>query len=326
MSFSVLWIKETSGSSFSVSGSVSEGRSTVSQSMTRTFLVLTSAFNFDDVSDVEIGCLPSLPVVNRSTWVSPDGQSFMPFAVCRSKSVSRNSSNPFLFEVSCDYETGENDGEQCALEPPTNLTDITPQVTANIGSYDRALYMDKDGTQCWQYEGTETPFGAPVMEKIPTLQLVVEQFEASVTYEQMLERSFKVNSGTYRSKDAGLWLIGAVQAVEQTVQLSGGETNAVKVTYPISLSERFFYPPSVDATDANKTIYGHETVVPLVDTSKVDGAGDIVPNLSQSGKVVSGYINTDGTKRDTPNADDKRPDYLRFRTFDEIDFSSFLQA
>lgn len=326
MAFSVLWTKETSGSSFSVSGSVADGRSKVSQSMTRTFLVLTSAGDFHDVNEVQVGCLSSLPVVNRSTWVSPDGLMFMPFAVCRSKSVSRNSSNPFLFEVSCEYETGDSDGEQCAAVPPTTIDEIAPQVTANVGSYDRVLYTDKAGKQCWQFEGTGTPFSNPVMEKIPTLQLVIEQFEASITYEQMLERSFKTNSSTYRNKGKGLWLIGAVKAVEQTVQLAGGEANVVKVTYPVSLSERFFYPPGKAVAEGNKTIYGHETVVPLVDTSYFEN-GEVLPRFSENGgKVISGYINEDGTKREPANDVDKRPDYLRFKSFDSINFGSFLQA
>ena len=327
MAFSVTWTKETSGSSFSVSGSISDGRSKINQSMTRTFLVLTSATDFHDVNEVEVGCLSSLPVVNRSTWASPDGGLYMPFAVCRSKSVSRNSSNPFLFEVTCEYETGDSAGEQCASVPPATISEIAPVVTANIGSYDRAMYTDKDGKQCWQFEGTGTPFSNPVMEKIPTLQLVIEQFEASITFEQMLERSFKTNSSTYRNKGAGLWMIGTVKAVEQTVQLAGGEANVVKVTYPVALSERFFYPPGKAVADGNKVVYGHETVVPLVDTSYVDDAGDVLPYLSEpSGKVVSGYINKDGTKREAAADIDKRPDYLRFKALGEINFGSFLQA
>lgn len=326
MAWSLISIRESFGSSFQISGNTDGGRSRTNHTATRSFVVITSALGFEDVNEVEVGCLPALPVVNRSTWVSPDGSSYMPYAVCRSKSVQRRSDNGLIFDVTCEYETGDVDAEQCVSAPPDDLDDIAPQVTANIGSYDRSMYTDKDGEQCWQYEGTKTPFGSPVMEKIPTLQLVVEQFEASITYEQMLERSFRVNSSTYRSKDAGLWMIGAIKAVEQEVQLSGGPTTAVKVTYPISLSERFFYPPGVAVSDANKTIYGHDTVVPLVDTSFVNDDGDVVPYMSDSGKVISGYINTDGTKREPAADNERRPDYLRFKTFDPIDFSTFLQA
>ncbi len=319
---------ENRSSKFSISGTTSgNGVNSVAHSATRSFTVFTSALTPADVTDVQIGCLSFLPVVNRSTWYSPGTGSSMPFAICRSKSVQRRSDNAFVFDVTCEYDTGEVEGEQCAATPPDNLTDITPTIKASIGSYDRSIYTDKtDPTpkQCWQYEGTDTPFANPVMEKIPTLQLVIEQFEASITFEEMMERSFKTNDATYRSKDAGLWMIGAVQATEQTVQLQAGETSCVKVTYPLLLSERYFYPPGVDATDvANKVIYGHDTVVPLVDTVYLDG-GDVVPN-EKNGAIVAGYITTTGAKRTPANDNEKRPDYLQFKTLDEIDFSSFLQ-
>ena len=328
MSFTYTYC-ENRQSKFSVSGSTTpSGISTVSHTATRTFTVFTSALTPAHVSDVDVGCIAELPVVNRSTWYSPVTGTSMPFAICRSKSVTRRTDNAFVFDVVCEYSTGSVESEQCAAAPPVNLTDITPTVTATIGSYDRTIYTDKTAAgakQCWSYEGTDTPFANPVMEKIPTLQLVIEQFEASITYEQMMERSFKVNDATYRSKDAGLWMIGTVQAVEQTVQLQAGETTAVKVTYPLMLSERYFYPPGVDSTvPANKVIYGHDTVVPLVDTVYLD-AGKVVPN-EKGGSVVAGYINTDGTQRTPANNNEKRPDYLQFKTLDSIDFSSFLQA
>ena len=324
MSFSVVSVRETFDSGFSISGSVSNGRTKVSSSASKQFIVVTSAANPSLISEVEVACLSSLPVVNRSTWVSADGTAYMPFAVCRSKSVQRRPDNGLVFDVTCTYETGDTESEQCAAAPPVSLTDITPTVTANIGSYERTLYSDKSNpsVQCWQYEGTKTPFAQPVLETIPTLQLVIEQFEASITFDQMLERSFKVNSSTYRSKAAGLWRIGAVKAVEQDVQLAGGPTTAVKVTYPIALSERFFYPPG---DDVNKTVYGHDQVIPLVDSWKVD-AGNIVPNKDAQGRVRAGYINTDGTERVPGAANEKRPDYLQFKVSEEIDFGTFLQV
>jgi hypothetical protein len=319
---------EARESTFSIKGSSGGGINRVSHTVSQTFKVLTSALTPADVTDVQVGCLSGLPVVNRSTWYSSITGASMPFAVCRSKDVKRNAGNAFLFDVTCTFETGDIEAEQCAVaEPPVDLTDITPIETAKIGSYDRVIYQDKSepAKQCFKYDGTETPFAVDIVEKIPTLSIVIEQFEASITYEQMMERSFKVNDATYRTKDAGLWMIGEVQAVEQEVQLQSGLTVCAKVTYPIMLSERYFYPPGVNSSNvANKTIYGHETVVPLVDTMYLDGA-DVKVN-EENGSVVPGYINTDGTKRTPAGVEDERPDYLRFKTLESIDFSSFLQV
>ena len=323
MAFVVNKICESRESGFSVQGQSGGGTNTVTHTAQQTFTVYTSALTPADVTDVEIGCLPQLPTVNRTTWYSATTGTSLPFAVCRSKTVKRMTDNAFVFEVTCNYTTGAVESEQCAAVPPTNLSDIVPEVSASVGVYDRTVYTDKTfpgPKQCWSFVGTDTPFATPVMEKIPTLTIVVTQFESSITFEQMLERSYKLNKSTYRSKGKGLWMIGAVQAVEQDVQLAGGPTSAVKVTYPIMLSERFFYPPGSNV----KTIYGHDTTIPLVDTVYLDG-NDIKP-FEKGGSVVSGYINTDGTERVPANDEEKRPDYLRFKTLEDIEFSTFLQV
>jgi len=318
-------ICETRESSVSVTGKVSNlGVRTVNHKADRTYRVLASAASPAHVTDIEIACIAELPVVNKTTWYSATAGVGMPFAVCRSKEVARSRDNAYLFDVKCSFETGDIEAEQCAAAPPAALNSITPIVTATVNSYERVLYADKDGKQCWQLP-TDTPFQQPITETIPTLTLNITQFESAITYEQMMERSFKTNKNQYRSKDAGLWMIGAVKATEQTVQLAGGPTNAVKVTYPIMLSERYFYPPGLQPTETNRVIYGHDKVQPLVDTMRIDVDGNLVP-IERNGSVRSGYIDVNGQLRDTPNELDKRPDYLRFRSQDEIDFSLFLQA
>jgi hypothetical protein len=327
-------ICETLETSFSIKGSKSSaGKSLVNHTAKKTYLaVMRKSFSFEqmqfgDITEGHVACDPRLPVVNRSTWYSSLTGLSMPFAVCTSKDVTRDSKNGNAFTVTCNFETGPIETEQCTAAPPANAGEIQPEVSIEVGSYERVLYADKDGEQCWKLP-TGSPFQSPVTETIPTLRLTITQFETFVTFEEILERSFKTNSATYRSKDAGLWLIGAVKATEQDVTFADGSVNTLaKVTYPIMLSERFFYPPGVDATDANKTVYGHDHVQPLVDTYKLDAAGgDPEPITGDNGNVTTGYINTDGTLREPAAANEERPDYLRFRTQDEIDFSTFLQA
>lgn len=330
-----LEIKETLETSFSIKGSKSEGgKDLVNHTATKNYRVVAKkSFSFEnltfgDVTEAHVACDPRLPVVNRSTWFSARTGLSMPFAVCRSKDVSRESGNGLIFNVSCNFETGPIETEQCQATPPSNGDELLPQVSIEVGSYDRVLYADKVGVQCWKLP-TGSPFQSPVTETIPTLRLTITQFETYVSFEDILDRSFKCNSATYRSKDAGLWLIGAVKATEQDVTLADGSiATLAKVTYPIQLSERFYYPPGVAATEANKTIYGHDHVQPLVDTYKLEQAGDndAVPMTGDKGNVRTGYINTNGTERVPANPDDERPDYMRFRTQDRIDFSTFLKA
>ena len=316
---------------FSVTGNSNNGITTVDHKAKQTFNVIVdeaSVSSAREVSVVQIGCLAEVPEVNVTSYYDSVSGVGMPFAVCRNVTVTRNRQNRYLFNVTADYSTGPVEERQCVAAPPTNLTDITPQVSSVIGSYQRVLYTDKNGNQCWRMPFTGTPFDVPVAETIPTLQLNIVQFESAITFDQQMERSFKLNDATYRSKAAGLWMIGAVQAENATVQLAAGPTTCAKVTYPIILSERFYYPPGVAATPANAIVYGHDHIQPLVDTMKIDGAGKVVP-IEKDGTAVMGYINaSDGTQRipAVAGGNEDRPDYLRFRDTDVIDFSSFLQV
>lgn len=316
---------ETRETGVSVTGKVSNfGVRTVNHRAEKSYRVVTSATHPGHVTDIEVACIAELPVVNRTTWYSATSGVGMPFAVCRAKEVTRSQENAFVFDVKCTFETGDIEAEQCSAAPPSSLTDITPLVTATIGSYERVLYADKDGKQCWQLP-TGTPFQQPITETVPTLTLSITQFEASITYDQMMERSFKTNNAPYRTKDAGLWMIGAVKAVEQDVQLAAGNTAAVKVTYPLILSERYFTKPGLTIDENNRTVYGHDKVQPLVDTMHFDDDDNLVPT-ERNGQIRSGYIDENGKIRPTPNDNDKRPDYLRFRSQDSVNFNNFLQA
>ena len=345
LSFEVKLLRETS-TSISTSEDESSGRRTFSTTISEKYLVIAHGVSQpDDVSDIQAACATdsvtslAVPTPNFTTWYSATAGVTIPQAVCRSVSATRRSENGFVFDVEVEYQTPELTGPPCAINPPAAVTGITPSVTSAIGRYDRVMYADKNGEQCWKLPGTETPFSAPITETIPTFNLKIVQYEASMTFEQQIERSFKLNSSTYRTKDAGLWMIGEVAAVEESVQLASGRTTVVKVTYPISLSERFYYPPGVTATDANKVVYGWDKVQPLVDTMKIStesNAGPVPPRLvpmqdEDGGAVRTGYIEAGpapaaGTERPVSTADDDRPDYLRFRTQDTIDFSTFLQA
>ena len=87
-----------------------------------------------------------------------------------------------------------------------------------------------------------------------------------------------------------------------------------------------YWPPGVDATPANAIIYSHDHVQPLVDTMKVDG-GRLVPITDAgSGNVKAGYIDSAGAERVPAAANAERPDSVRPRSQDFIDFSTFLQA
>ncbi len=341
----IIEIKETLETSFSIRGTKSSGgKDMVNHSATKGYraVVKKGTFginSFDEVTEAQIACDTRLPVVNRTTWYSNRTGVSMPYAVCNSKNVKRDSSHGNIFYITCNFETGPIETEQCTATPPSSADDIQPEVSIEIGSYERVMFQDKDGKQCWRLAGTNSPFQNPVSELIPTFSLTITQFEPFVTYEQILERSFKVNSGTYRTKDAGMWMIGAVKATEQDVTLADNSVATLaKVTYPIILSERYYYEPGVTAVEANRTYYGHKKTHPLVDSFEVHPvSNEIIPltDPNRPGNVTTGYIYRGdegggvvaGEQRFVvAGSDDDRPDYMEFRSQDEIDFTTFLKA
>jgi hypothetical protein len=328
-----LIVKEKRSTGISISGSEDEstGKQTVKQSVTTTYWVTATGYSDPRyITDAEVACAAGLPVVNSTTWYSSISGVGLPSAVCRSKSVKRLSDNGFVFEVECEFETPSLEGEDCAGVPPATVDDLLPSVQSQISSYERVLYSDKNGEQCWKLPGTKTPFSSPITETIPIFSLTITQYEASISFEDQIARSYKTNSDTYRAKGPGLWMIGAVSATNQTVQLAGGPTTVAKVTYPVTLSERFYYPPGVSPTPANAVTYGWDKIQPLVDTMRMTAppVAKLVPMTdAESGNVRAGYIDLNGEERVvTEGSDDDRPDYLRFETQGSIAFASFLQA
>jgi len=335
-------IEQTLETSFSIKGEKSEGgKDLVNHTASKGYraYIRKSGPNdntsFADISEATIACDYRLPIVNRTTWTSRDSNYSLPFAVCRSKDITRSPTAGNVFDIICTFETGPVETEQCVRQAPQKPEDIEPEVSVEIGSYDRVIYQDKDGQACWRLPGTNTPFQNPVVETIPTLTLIITQFENQLDTDTILERSFKVNSDTYRGKDPGMWMIGAVKVTDQDVTLSDNSVVTwSKVTYPLMLSERYYYEPCVDAQDpeTEKVYYGHKTAQPLVDSFKVENpGGDIVPMTDpNSGNVTTGYIyGTDsppsyvaGQERTAAfGGDCDRPDYLLFRTQDETQFT-----
>jgi len=356
---------ETSESSSSASR---EGDDAVNQAATTSYQIIVQPHVKGDVntpvtpSEVPtelIRNLPELPFVNINTYYYGDVAN--PYLICSGKTITRDESNRLKFNcvaswVSQKPDTGEKGGS--GGPPPVNLTDITPTVSAKVTSMKVPMWVDKDGNQCWRIPGTGTPFRQPVVETVPVLTLTVTQYETSIDYQTMMDRSYKLNSDTYRSRGANSWMTGPVNATEVKVQLAGGEQTVAKVTYTLLLSEATFDPVIADepvgAAVGTPYFYGHLQTKPLVDDHAIlpfDTSTRLGPiykwaadGSAKSDDITTGYIysgtggRTAGEQRVPtgenqpyspayPDADRgaDKPSYLFFRSQDQISFN-FLQA
>ena len=158
-----------------------------------------------NVSTDLIRTCPELPLVNGSTYNY--GGTKNPYLICSGKTVTRDPDNRLKFDVTCEFSTqapsDSEQGDEDSQEPAT-LDDIEPTVSVTVGFIEKPIYVDKDGNQCFRLP-SETPYPSPVMEKVPTLTLVITQYEPSITFEQMLQRSYKLNDADYRGRGAGSW-------------------------------------------------------------------------------------------------------------------------
>jgi hypothetical protein len=300
-----------------------------------------------------------LPKVNASTYFY--GGISNPYLVCESKSVEREQGNRLSFIVTVTWTTQTVQGEEKSQQqPPEQLSDIEPTVAVKITGREIPIWKDKDGSQCWRMPGTGTPFVEPIVETVPIFTFTITQFEPSITYLQMLERSYKVNSDDYRGYGPHHWMTGPVSATNARVRLASGYVDVAKVVYTLELADNKAIcavtgEPS-GFTQGDTISYGHYQTVPLVDDHallkvpgssdvrlgpihRYDGAGDPITDdittgyiyNKSNGVVEPGMLRTpnvaylNGPAEGPPKEGLDQPSYMFFRSQKEISFS-FLQA
>lgn len=269
-----------------------------------------------------VGCITSLPRVMGSVYYDPDTELLNPYAICMSKDVTRNAQNPYLYEVSCTFKTRALETENCTVlrSSVSTPTDISPEVTVQVNGTQRVLYQDLySGDQCYMYEGIKERFASPVTTDIPNLTLSISQYEASVTYAQILARSYTVNSATYAGYGAGMWLCKVANVSEVDIQTSAGSVTWARVNYEVTLSQDGFYDQG-----GTWTLTGHKHQVPLIASKyrdETDADKVIYFKHAKTSAPHMGMIDPDGTK--ASNQD--KPQYLTFNRYRAVPFT-FLQV
>jgi len=172
----------------------------------------------------------------------------------------------------------------------------------------------------------------PITYKQPMLNLTITQFEGNVTDANLLSRCYAVNltdwdtgsdpaDPTYVKKSA---MIKSINAVKQsvTVKKAGGgveQKEMYRVTYTILID---------NYTVRNSTgslFVGHAAAVPMIghycENPDLEGQAKQFTH-SKAGIGTVGLVDFQGVAK--TNQDDS-PDYVRYDTVAEIEFSDFLQ-
>lgn len=321
--------------SYRASGSQgSEGKRQTTQNFTQTFLVKAVKNkrgelydgNPDEISPASIGCNSLLPIVNKTAFYDPSSGVMHPYALCTSKDIKRRSDNPFLFDVTCNYSTQPGDTEDCSVmvKYVSAPQDLSPQVTVGVSGKDQVLYEDYDGNNCWKFDGIDEEYPTPVITQRPFLTLNIQQYEYSVSYQDILDRSFKVNSDAWGGFGAEDWRVNVVNVSEIDVQTLAGPQTWAKATYQVILGNYGYFDLSNNWVDI-----GWDQAIPRIATKYVelDGGGNPDPDrvlyFTHGGTSVRrvGNINADGTK----SSNQDRHGYNRHRRYGSVNFSTFLR-
>ena len=267
-----------------------------------------------------IGCLTSLPTVMGSVYYDANTGLMNPYAICMSKSVKRNTQNPYLFEVDASFKTKALETENCTIvaQDVAIPTDISPEVTVSVGNTQKVLYHDLfTGDQSFMYEGIKERFSSPVTTDIPNLTLTISQYESYVSYAQILARSYVTNNATYAGFGTGMWLCKVENVSNVELKVGGATQTWARVTYNVSLSQDGYYDPN-----GTYQLTGWKQQVPLIASKFLpDAAEEKTDPFMAGGMPQLGMINEDGTKA----ANQDKPDYLTFNRYRSASFS-FLQV
>jgi hypothetical protein len=329
-------IKLLNGGNYTSQGSYGQGGSRQSvQSIKQSYLVTaippdgeTSIGSHDDTNDPDlmnehyVGCISGLPTVMGSVYYDENTGVINPYAICMSKSVTRDTQNPYLYRVECTFKTKSLETENCTVlsSSVNSATDISPEVTVQVGGTNRVLYQDlATGDQCFMYDGIKERFSSPVTTDVPNLTLNISQYETAVSYAQILQRSYVTNNAIYAGFGAGMWLCKVSNVSNVAVQTNVGVQTWARVTYDVTLSQDGYFD-----TSGSFQLTGHKHQVPLIAGKYVDNGDEEDSKefvYEKTGLPKMGMINANGTKATNQDV----PDYLTFTKYRSTSFS-FLQV
>lgn len=169
-----------------------------------TYVFLVESDNITN-SRINVSQTAGLPVVNQS--VSSYG-----LTVCRSKVAVRDTGNPRLWHVTCEFssEVQENQGGGSDLSSDPNTW--VPVYETKFERLQEVVTKDWAGNAIANSTGQPYPTGLTIGRFIPVWEFY--QFEAaSVTDEQIIARNEKVNNATFKGRAAHTLLLTVMSSV-----------------------------------------------------------------------------------------------------------------
>jgi hypothetical protein len=255
-----------------------------------TYVFLVKSDNKNN-SRFNISQTPGLPKVN----ITP---SSFGLTICKSKDCVRDENNPLYWEVTCEFSSVVEEGQD-SQDPNTDPTAWVPIYETKFERSQKVVVKDFAGVAVATSAGVPFDNGLTISRFLPIWEFY--QFEpASVTDETIIERNEVMNSSAFRGR--------AINTLLCTVTSS-------KIGYyygiPLRLTQ---YSLKYDPL-------GWEHRRLDVGTVYKDGS-TLKDYLSTDGSVIRGGLNGTGGKV----AVGSPPAILTFEMYDSKDFNSFLRT
>ncbi len=289
----------TSSASISMEDNAVDAKENKSQTIE--FLVIASGIDDPfDVTEISAMRANGVPLLRQSVYVDPDGTVF-PYFACMSKSATRNPSNPYVFNVTCDYEDTSGEEGQDLQSDPENYA---PTIKWDVKSRQRVSWVDANGKAYVMPTGSK--YKTPLKLDYPCLVATITQFENTFSKTALKDRYLKTNAEAWQGIPIGAALVTSIKYTEVMVPVGGagvitGYAPAYKVTYIIEENQLVLKEGSgvyADATKSDKKVYWQQAR-PQIDSLSVwtiNGERVVRPTAKQNPILSQVYINKDSGK------------------------------
>jgi len=186
------------------------------------------------VDEILAGNATGLPSVNNSVYSDPVSGQLYPYFFCTNKSVRRDPSNAYRFEVTCDYK--DDSGDENPQDEQTDAENYCPVVSFSSAEQTQTAWS---GSTNGSTRAITLPTGdfydQAVLEKAGVLTVTHTQYENVFSEADFRVRIMHVNSAVYRGYDPGHALITGISWSKVRVPIAPNTTMlSNKVTYSIA--------------------------------------------------------------------------------------------
>lgn len=235
---------------------------------------------------------PGLPIVGYSTY-SYAGESD-PFAVCKKKSPRRDTKQPLVWYVRCDFDDDPNSQSEENEENKTSAVNREPDVSWDAEYGEEVMTEDFSTPRKPIVTPNGHPFDPPVTRRVIYPVLIIERFETTFTPATILAYEDHVNDDAFYGAPAGSALMAKISA--RKVVEDG--TRLWRLAY------RIRFAVSADGYD----------IKPLNQDTHYKEGSELKPFIAGNVPYI-GNVNADGTKA----ADGVRT-FSTFKGHPEADF------